>query len=89
MKTMVILVLLSLVSGTSSAQPAAAENPENNSGCTWQENNGNVIFYPGCNIFDQIRIVEEAKKHRTPDAGDFEQLNARLDRIIQLLEQGH
>jgi hypothetical protein len=39
----------------------------------------------GCSHDDMKRIEAEAREKRTPNAGDFEKLNQKLDRIIELL----
>lgn len=57
--------------------------------CMWTEDRltGTVNFYNGCSPEIQRATLEAAQKRRTPNAGDFEALNKRLDRLIELLEE--
>jgi len=49
---------------------------------------GTVMFIgTGCSTSEMTRISEQVRNQRAPNAGDFEALSKKLDRIIQLLEE--
>lgn len=61
------------------------------SGCMYQIDRitGTVTFNSNCPSDMAQAIVNRAQKERMPNAGDFEELSKKLDRIIQLLEAKH
>lgn len=86
MRSFLVLLTLSTAAIAQSGPnvPAATSTP---GPCTYQidKGSGAVMFYAGCDPSMMQGAIDSARRMRQPNAGDFDELNKRLDKIIELL----